>query len=66
MKNKKKKKKTKKKKKIIFTSVAMNGTRSILNPAISPKIKIWTATIITDFIVKHYTCVANISMQSTL
>ena len=32
--------------------VAMNGT--ILNPAISPKIKIWTATIIINFIVKHH------------
>ena len=32
------------KKKFIFTCVAMNGT--ILNPAISPKIKIWTAAII--------------------
>ena len=32
--------------------LAMNGT--ILNPAISPKIKIWTATIITNFIVKHH------------
>ena len=31
--------------------VAMNGT--ILNPAISPKIKIWTAAIIINFIVKH-------------
>ena len=32
--------------------VAMNGT--ILNPAISPKIKIWTAAIIINFIVKHH------------
>ena len=40
------------KKKIIFTCVAMNGT--ILNPAISPKIKIWTAAIIINFIVKHH------------
>ena len=31
--------------------VAMNGT--ILNPAISPKIKIRTAAIIINFIVKH-------------
>ena len=30
----------------------MNGT--ILNPAISPKIKIWTATIIINFIVKYH------------
>ena len=29
----------------------MNGT--ILDPAISPKNKIWTATIIINFIVKH-------------
>ena len=29
----------------------MNG--AILNPAISPKIKIWTAAIIINFIVKH-------------
>ena len=32
--------------------VAMNGT--ILNPAILPKIKIWTAAIIINFIVKHH------------
>ena len=32
----------------------MNGTRSIINPAISPQIKIWTATIIKDFIVKRH------------
>ena len=31
--------------------IAMNGT--ILNPAISPKIKIWTAAIIINSIVKH-------------
>ena len=31
---------------------AVNGT--ILNPAISPKIKIWTAAIIINFIVKHH------------
>ena len=30
----------------------MNGT--ILNPAISPKIEIWTAAIIMNFIVKHH------------
>ena len=30
----------------------MNGT--ILNPAISPKIKIWTAAFIINFIVKHH------------
>ena len=30
----------------------MNGT--ILNPAISPKIKIWTAAIIINFIVKRH------------
>ena len=40
------------KKKKKFTCVAMNGT--ILNPAISPKIKIWTAAIIINFIVKHH------------
>ena len=45
-------KKKKKKKRIVFTCVAMNGT--ILNPAISPKIKIWTAVIIINFIVKHH------------
>ena len=44
----------KKKKKIIFTCVAINGT--ILIPAISPKIKIWTAAIIINFIVKHHVC----------
>ena len=32
--------------------VAMNGT--ILNPAISPKIKIWMAAIIINFIIKHH------------
>ena len=32
--------------------VAMNGT--ILNSTISPKIKIWMATIIISFIVKHH------------
>ena len=32
--------------------VAMNGT--ILNPTISPKIKIWTAGIIINFIVKPH------------
>ena len=32
--------------------VAMNGT--ILNLAISPKIKIWTATVVINFIVKHH------------
>ena len=36
----------------IFMLVAINGT--ILNPAISPKIKIWTAAIIINFIVKHH------------
>ena len=36
----------------IFTRVAMNGT--ILNPAISPKIKICTAAIIINFIVKPH------------
>ena len=41
-----------KKKKFIFMCVAMNGT--ILNPAISSKIKIWTAAIIINFIVKHH------------
>ena len=41
-----------KKRKINFTCVAMNGT--ILNPAISPKIKTWTAAIIIKFIVKHH------------
>ena len=40
-----------KKKILIFTCVAMNGT--ILNPAISPRIKIWTAAIIINFIIKH-------------
>ena len=30
----------------------MNGT--LLNPAISPKIKIWMAAIIINFIVKHH------------
>ena len=40
------------KKKIIFTCVSTN--RTILNPAISPKIKIWTAAIIINFIVKHH------------
>ena len=30
----------------------MNGT--ILNPAILPKIKIWTAAVIITFIVKHH------------
>ena len=30
----------------------MNG--AILNPAISPKIKIWTAAIIINVIVNHY------------
>ena len=30
----------------------MNGT--ILNPAISPIIKIWTAAIIINFILKHH------------
>ena len=35
-----------------FTCVAMYGT--ILHPAISPKIKIWTAAIIINFIVKHH------------
>ena len=39
------------KKKIIFTCVAMYGT--ILKPTISPKIKIWTAVIIINSIVKH-------------
>ena len=34
-----------------ITWVAMNGT--ILNPAISTKIKIWTVAIIINFIVKH-------------
>ena len=38
-------------KKIIFTCVAMNGI--ILNPATSLKIKLWTASIIINFIVKH-------------
>ena len=38
--------------KFIFMCVAMNGT--ILNPTISPKIKIWTAAIIINFIVKHH------------
>ena len=42
----------KKKKKFIFTCVAMNGTT--LNPAILPKIKIWTAASIINFIVKHH------------
>ena len=42
----------KKKKRFIFTCDAMNGT--ILNPAISPKIKIWTAAIIINFIVKDH------------
>ena len=42
----------KKKKKIIFTWIAMNGT--ILNPAISPKIKIWMAAFTINFIVKHH------------
>ena len=32
----------------------MNETRSILNSAILPKIKIWTAAIIINFIVKHH------------
>ena len=41
----------KKKKKIIFTCVAIYGT--ILNPATSPKIKIWTAAIIINSIVNH-------------
>ena len=36
----------------LFTCVAMNGT--ILNPAISPKIKIWMAAIIINFTVKHH------------
>ena len=40
------------KKIFIFTCVAMNGT--ILNPAISTTIKIWTAAIIINFIVKHH------------
>ena len=40
------------KKNFIFMCVAMNGT--ILNPAISPKIKIWTAAIIINFILKHH------------
>ena len=35
-----------------FTCVSMYGT--ILQPAISPKIKIWTAAIIIHFIVKHH------------
>ena len=39
------------KKNFIFTFVVMNGT--ILNPAISPKVKIWTAAIMINFIVKH-------------
>ena len=39
------------KKKFIFTCFAMNGT--ILYPAISPKIKIWMAAIIINFMVKH-------------
>ena len=43
-----------KKNNFIFTCVAMNGT--ILNPAISPKIKIWTAAIIINFILKHHVC----------
>ena len=42
------------KKNFIFTWIAMNGT--ILNPAISPKIKIWTAAITINFIVKHQFC----------
>ena len=37
---------------LIFTCVAMN--RTISNPAISQKIKIWTATITINFIVKHH------------
>ena len=40
------------KKIFFFKCVAMNGT--ILNPAISPKIKIWTAAILINFIVKHH------------
>ena len=32
--------------------ISMNET--ILNPAISPKIKIWTAAITINFIVKHH------------
>ena len=40
------------KKKFIFTCVAINGT--ILDPAPSPKVKIWTAAIIINFIVKHH------------
>ena len=40
------------KKNSFFMCVAMNAT--ILNPAISPKIKIWTAAIIVNFIVKHH------------
>ena len=40
------------KKDFIFTWIAMNGT--ILNPTISPKIKIWTAAITINFIVKHH------------
>ena len=40
------------KKFFIFTCVATNGT--ILNPAISPIIKIWMAAIIINFIVKHH------------
>ena len=39
-------------KKLIFMCVTTNGT--ILNPAISPKIKIWTAVIIINFIGKHH------------
>ena len=42
----------KKKKKFIFTWVAIKGT--VLNPAISPKIEIWTAAIIINLIVKHH------------
>ena len=40
------------KKIFIFMCVAMNGT--ILNPAISPKIKIWTAAIIMNFNIKNH------------
>ena len=37
---------------VFFKCITMY--RTILNPAISPKIKIWTAAIIINFIVKHH------------